>query len=123
MGELAGADVDSRLWWGASIAYVGVRKSVRAQREATRKQQWWDRARWALDLTLSDDSTSRSIGLAVLDALGSSEFATEHEFELVEAALAPTLEAYAAAAVLADDGAGADNAADWDPHAEEGDGR
>ncbi|KQY61435.1 hypothetical protein [Nocardioides sp. Root140] len=79
----------------ASIAYAGVKRSVRSQRDANRKQQWWERARWALDLTLSEDTTTRTIGLEVLDALGRSEYAGEHEYDVVEAAVAPTLEAYA----------------------------
>ncbi len=109
----------------ASIAYAGVVRSVRSQREATRRQQWWERARWALDLTLSDDSTTRTIGLEVLDALGSSEFATEHEFDLVDAATAPTLEAYASsAAPRADRGAAdADEAHLTLTTTDEGDGR
>lgn len=80
----------------ATIAYAGVRRSIRAQRDATRKEQWWERARWALDLTLSDESITRTIGLEVLDALGDSEFGSEHEFDLVAAATSPTLEAYVA---------------------------
>lgn len=103
----------------AAIAYAGVRRSVQAQREASRKQQWWDRAHWALDLTLSDDSTGRAIGIEVLDALGRSEFASEHEFDLVEAATAPSLEAYRATT----DGDIAPGEADLNTYAEEGDQR
>lgn len=75
----------------ACIAFLGDSRSVRGQRETARKQQWWDRARWALDLPLSDDSLRREVGIGVLDALGSSEFAREHEVDLVEAAIRPTL--------------------------------
>lgn len=87
------------LWWhGRSrrglVAFFGVSRTVSVQREANRKQQWWERARWALDLTLAEDTTTRAIGLEVLDALSRSEYAGEHEFEVVEAAIAPTLDAY-----------------------------
>lgn len=81
--------------FAATIAFIGVARSVKAQRDTARKQQWWERAKWALDLTLSADSVSRTIGLEVLDALGHSEYAGEHEYDLVDAAVAPTLEAYA----------------------------
>ena len=79
----------------AVVAFLGVGRTVKAQREADRKQQWWDRARWALDLTLAEDTTTRTIGLEVLDALSRSEYAGQHEFEVVDAAITPTLEAYA----------------------------
>lgn len=75
----------------ACIAFLAASRSVRGQRETARKQQWWDRARWALDLTLSEESLRREVGIGVLDALGSSEFADEHEVDLVEAAIRPTL--------------------------------
>jgi len=78
----------------AAVAFGGVIRTVKAQRETNRKQQWWERARWALDLTLSEDSTSRTVGFEVLDALGRSEYATEHEVEVIAAAVLPTLEAY-----------------------------
>jgi hypothetical protein len=78
----------------AAVAFGGVGHTVKAQRETNRKQQWWERARWALDLTLSEDSTSRTVGFEVLDALGCSEYATEHEVEVIAAAVLPTLEAY-----------------------------
>jgi hypothetical protein len=78
----------------AVVAFIGVSRTVKAQREANRKQQWWERARWALDLTLEDDSTTRAIGFEVLDALARSEYASEHEAEVIDAAVAPALEAY-----------------------------
>lgn len=38
---------------------------------------------------------TRLIGLEVLDALWTSEYADEHEFDVVDAAVAPTLDNYA----------------------------
>jgi hypothetical protein len=78
----------------AAVTFVGVARTVKTQRESNRKQQWWERARWGLDLTLSEDGTSRTVGLEVLDALGRSEYATEHEVEVIRAAVLPTLDAY-----------------------------
>lgn len=78
----------------ATIAFLGVSRNVKVQREANRKQQWWERARWALDLTLNDDSTTRTVGFEVLDALAGSEWAREHEYDVIEAAIGPTLDAY-----------------------------
>lgn len=79
----------------AILAFIGVHLTVRAQRHANRKQQWWERARWALDLTLSDQTTTRTVGLDVLEALSRSEYAGEHEFEVVDAAVAGVLDQYA----------------------------
>jgi hypothetical protein len=78
----------------AGIAWAGVNKSVKAQRQVNRKQQWWERARWALDLTLNDDSITRAVGFEVLDALANSEWATEHETDVIDAAVAATLDGY-----------------------------
>lgn len=79
----------------AVLAFTGVHLTVRAQRHANRKQQWWERARWALDLTLSSETTTRTVGLDVLEALSRSEYAGEHEFEVVDAAVARALDQYA----------------------------
>lgn len=78
----------------ASIAFEGLRRSVKAQRETARKEQWWDRARWALDLTLSDQSSTREVGYGVLEALAESEYAAEHEAEVIDAALERGIGAY-----------------------------
>jgi hypothetical protein len=78
----------------AGVAYLGVVRNVRAHREANRKQQWWERARWALDLTVSDDSSTRAVGFSVLDALARSEWAGEHEAEVIDAAVDAALESY-----------------------------
>ena len=59
----------------------------RAQRErAERKAQWWQRAQWALDLTLSSDTETRTVGFKVLEALADSEWAEEHEADIIAAA-------------------------------------
>lgn len=78
----------------ALLALYGVSRNVRVQREANRKQQWWERARWALDLTLNVDSSTRAVGFEVLDALARSEYADEHEAEVIDAAVSATLDAY-----------------------------
>lgn len=59
----------------------------RTQRDhAERKSQWWKRAEWALDLTLSQDSETRTVGFKVLEALAESEWAEEHEGDVIAAA-------------------------------------
>lgn len=78
----------------AGLALVGVWRNVTARRESDRKQQWWERARWALDLILDDDPSARDVGLAVLEALADSEYADQHEAEVIDAAVSVVLDAY-----------------------------
>ncbi|WP_206445770.1 hypothetical protein [Agrococcus sp. KRD186] len=82
----------------AIVAYAATRQSVRsssaharADRELAerrdRKAQWWARAEWALNQITTGDAGAAVIGLGVLDALGASEWANEHEVEIVAVAL------------------------------------
>jgi hypothetical protein len=81
----------------AVIAYRAAARAARAaernaaedreQRErAERKSQWWKRAVWALDLTLSRRNAVRTVGYQMLDALARSEWADEHEKDVIAAA-------------------------------------
>ena len=66
----------------------------RDQRNRTdRKAQWWARAQWALNLTVSGSTEQATIGYRVLDSLGSSEWADEHEADVIAAATADVLNA------------------------------
>jgi hypothetical protein len=78
----------------ATIAYRATRANARRQHWVDRKVQWWARAQWALDRVLSDDRRTQVIGVDMLAALGFSEWAGEHEEELIEAALSGALERY-----------------------------
>ena len=78
----------------AAIAFLGVVRSNATKRKADRKQQWWDRARWALDLLLGETETARDVGVAALDALSLNEYAKVHEKELINAVLTAGLARY-----------------------------
>jgi hypothetical protein len=71
----------------ATIAFAASRYQARVQRAAQRKEQWWKRTEWALNLTLSDEIAASEIGISVLEALASSEWANEHEDDVIAAAL------------------------------------
>lgn len=86
----------------AGLALFGVVLAGRTQRSNTkadrelkektdRKDQWWQRAKWALDYTLSNDPEKRVVGFKVLEALGNSEWANEHEADVIAAATERTL--------------------------------
>ena len=79
----------------AVIAFMAAWRQSKVQRQAQRKEQWWKRAEWALNLTLSDDTETRTVGFQTLKALSESEWAAEHEGDVVAAA---TVRALAVAA-------------------------
>jgi hypothetical protein len=60
----------------AVIAYIATTRNAR-------KEQWWKRAEYALNLTLSADDTTQITGLEMLDALKSNN---ELEQRFIEAA-------------------------------------
>jgi hypothetical protein len=59
----------------------------REQRDrAERKAQWWARARWALDLAVSSDVAAANVGYRTLRDLVTSEWADQHEADVISAA-------------------------------------
>lgn len=60
----------------AVIAYIATTKNAR-------KEQWWKRAEYALNLTLAEEETTQITGLEMLDALESK---TQPERAFIEAA-------------------------------------
>lgn len=88
----------------AGIAFGAATLAARSSREqakedrdqrtaAERKSQWWSRAQWALDLLKDNDSAVRAMGLRVLAALGESQWAGEHEGDIIDAATQDALDA------------------------------
>jgi len=68
---------------------VGVR-TVRQRTEADRRDQWWKRAQWALDLALEPDADKQLVGFQVLRYLARSKLATFEELELLDAVAVPS---------------------------------
>ena len=62
----------------AVVAYVGYRQKL----EADRRAQWWVRAQWALEASLSANPRRALAGLAVLNDLKTSSLATREDREL-----------------------------------------
>lgn len=62
------------------------------QRNRTDKRdQWWKRAQWALDLTLDEDPIRQAVGLRALQYLANSKLAGRDEAAMLEAAWAEPL--------------------------------
>ena len=70
--------------------YVGVR-TVRQRDLADRRDQWWKRYVWAMELTLADELADKDLGLDVLELLGSSRLAGREEIEILDAGLTAAL--------------------------------
>jgi len=62
---------------GAGLAVLAARVTARTARRGAERQEWWDRASWALDLARADDHVDRLIGLTALEALRHDATATE----------------------------------------------
>ncbi|MFT4468564.1 hypothetical protein ACMX2H_01515 [Arthrobacter sulfonylureivorans] len=66
-------------------AFIGWR-SIQTQAEASRRAQWWERAEWALDASMSSSLDRRVIGLGVLTLLAESTLAGEEEARILQVA-------------------------------------
>jgi hypothetical protein len=84
MADTGWLDVLARLGPAATAAAAVVAlavglATVRQRGRADARDQWWKRAHWALELTLSDEVARASPGYAVLNHLLQSDLATEDE--------------------------------------------
>ena len=59
---------------------------MQTQAEANRRAQWWERAEWALDASMSSSMDRRVIGLGVLTLLAESSLAGEEEVRILQVA-------------------------------------
>lgn len=68
----------------AVLALIGVRRASAVQRQNARKDQWWDRLKWAVDLVLSGDEARANAGLAALTAITQAHGFDQDELNFVE---------------------------------------
>ncbi|WP_167435863.1 hypothetical protein [Clavibacter capsici] len=68
---------------GAGLAYGAATVAARVTRRSAERQEWWDRAKWALDLVMSSDEADREVGLAAIEVLVAE--ATPTEAEMIDA--------------------------------------
>ncbi len=64
---------------GAGLAYGAATVAARVSRRSAERQEWWDRAKWALDLVMSSDEADREVGLAAIEVLVAEATTTEEE--------------------------------------------
>lgn len=68
---------------GAGLAFAAGRVAARTARHSSERQEWWDRAEWAMNLARSDNVSDRFVGLRTLAAL--KDEATEMELQMIVA--------------------------------------
>jgi len=69
----------------ALVVLVAALLTVRQRDRADRKDQWWKRTQWALDLVLTGDEHSRVLGFSVLQQQVESGLADDEDLELLAA--------------------------------------
>lgn len=60
--------------------------ALEQRREADRRSEWWARAQWAIDASLSQDPHRQETGLGVLNLLAQSDLAGEEEAAIISIA-------------------------------------
>jgi hypothetical protein len=58
--------------------------SLAQKAEADMRSEWWSRAQWALDASLSGDAIRRRMGLRIMAVLARSELAGTEETRIIE---------------------------------------
>ncbi len=64
------------------VAAIGVIVTWRQKNLADRRAQWWTRATWAVDHTLSDNTAAQVVGFEVIAKLQESSLVTKTEADI-----------------------------------------
>lgn len=62
---------------GALVAFGAASIAAATARRSAGRQEWWDRAEWALGHVMSNDSSTRDVGLAAIEVLVGEATTTE----------------------------------------------
>jgi hypothetical protein len=77
----------------ASVALLVGAATVSQKSAADKRDQWWKRTQWALDMSSdADNDAAQSVGLATLQALLEEEEATPADAALLRRAMSSLLE-------------------------------
>lgn len=79
---------------GATLVLVGASITVRQRYQADRKDQWWKRTQWALELLLRRDEDSVLLGLEILTQQVSAKVADSEDAKLIAQVLTPWVDSY-----------------------------
>ena len=59
-------------------------RTLAQRREADRRDQWWKRTQWAIDLAMERDFSRAIVGLVALKHLAASDLCTDEDYELLD---------------------------------------
>jgi hypothetical protein len=59
-------------------------RTLAERREADRRDQWWKRTQWAIDLAMDRDFSRAVVGLVALKHLAASNLCTDEDYELLD---------------------------------------
>jgi hypothetical protein len=68
----------------AVIAALIAWRTLAQRREADRRDQWWKRTQWAIDLAMEPDFSRAVVGLVALKHLAASDLCTDEDYELLD---------------------------------------
>ncbi|MFE4545292.1 hypothetical protein [Arthrobacter sp. NPDC056727] len=59
-------------------------RTLAQRRQADRRDQWWKRTQWAIDLAMDRDFSRAVVGLVALKHLAASDLCTDEDYELLD---------------------------------------
>ena len=59
-------------------------RTLAQRRQADRRDQWWKRTQWAIDLAMDRDFSRAIVGLVALKHLAASDLCTDEDYELLD---------------------------------------
>ena len=59
-------------------------RTLAQRREADRRDQWWKRTQWAIDLAMDRDFSRAIVGLVALKHLAASDLCTDEDYEMLD---------------------------------------
>lgn len=101
---------DPAPWWQTLAPYAPLLaaliaawiawRTLKERSRADNQSEWWRRAQWAIDASLSTDPDHAEMGQKAIEVLGRSKLATDEELELLKVATADPLEVFEEEAAL-----------------------
>ena len=88
---LAGLSPVAVLLAAIVAAIIGL-LTLKQRSQADMRSEWWVRAQWALDASLSDNPKRAEVGLNIMSVLAASQLAQREEIEILSAAWEEPLE-------------------------------
>ena len=76
----------------AGLGFTGAMLTLRQRAGSDRHAGWWVRAQWAIDLSLSADPETRSVGFEAMTVLGRDTTASAADLEVLDVAFTRRLD-------------------------------